>query len=82
MPHTRAHIRFNTTKDVTNFVQQMNSDGSTNKYILENFDGMYRADARSFLGVMYMFAECNDEIYLVNVTKDSEFPFFIDDYRI
>ena len=80
-PHVRAHIRFDTTKEVANFVGELNSDGSINKYFVENFNGSCRVDARSFLGVLYMFSEYNDNLFLVNDTEDGKFPFFIDKYR-
>ena len=38
-------------------------------------------NARSFLGVLYMSAEYNDNLFLVNDTEDGKFPFFVDKYR-
>ena len=80
-PHVRAHIRLDTTDEVVNFVGELNSDGSINKYYLENFNGNCRVNARSFLGVLYMSSEYNDNLFLVNDTEDGKFPFFIDKYR-
>lgn len=79
--HSRAHIRLDRTSDITAFVSLLNSDGSIDKYMLENFDGSHSVSARSFLGAMYMSAEFNDEIYLVNLTEDGRFPFGINQYR-
>lgn len=82
MSHSRAHIRINTTLEASNFVAQMNTDGTTNKYTIENFDGSHRANARSFLGVLYAMSDYNDEMFLVNETQDGYFPNFIDAYRV
>ena len=77
----RARIRLDTTKEVTAFVQQMNSDGSVMKYVVEDFDGTHRVSARSYLGMIYASAEFGDHIYLVNDTDDGYFPHFVDDFR-
>ena len=81
MPYTRAHIRVNTTDEVTSFVKEMNSDGTTNKYVIENFDGSFRVNARSFFGVMYSMTEDCENMFLVNETIDGYFPLFVDKYR-
>ena len=39
MPHSRAHIRLNTTAEAGAFVAQINTDGTTDKYIIEDFNG-------------------------------------------
>lgn len=80
--HTRAQIRLDKISDIQKFVSTLNSDGTTDKYVLENFDGSYRADARSLLGVMYMSTEYADETFLVNLTHDGEYPFIVDSFRI
>lgn len=80
--HSRAHIRFNTIQEATQFVSELNKDGTVNKYVLENFDCESRVNARSLLGVIYMMTEYRDEMYLVNETIDGHFPFFVDKYRI
>ena len=79
--YTRAKIRFNTTHDVTKFVQGLNSLGTIDKFILENEDGTRRVDARSFLGALYASAEFGDDMYLINETNDGRFPFCIDEFR-
>ena len=82
MSHSRAHIRLNTVNEAHNFVMAINSDGTTNKYIIEDFDGIHRADARSLLGVIYSMTDFNDEMYFVNESVDGSFPSFIDAYRV
>ena len=80
--HTRAHIRFNTTEEATKFVTELNSDGTANKYVIEDFDGDSRVNARSLLGVIYAMAEHHDSMFLVNETIDGMFPAFVDKYRV
>ena len=81
MPHSRAHIRLNTTVEAGAFVAQINTDGTTDKYIIEDFNGTQRANARSLLGVIYALSDFNDEMYLVNMTRDGVYPSFVDAYR-
>lgn len=50
-------------------------------FLIVDFSGRQRADAKSLLGVMYAAAEFNDQLYLVNETRDGRFPSFIDEYR-
>lgn len=78
----RAHIRFNTTQEATEFVQFLNSDGTTTKYIITDNTGTYRTNARSLLGVIYAMTDFNDHMYLVNETEDGVFPGTIDKYRV
>ena len=82
MSHTRAHIRFNKAKDVEDFIRSINSDGTTNKYILENFDSTHVVDARSYLGVLYFAVDHADDTFLVNLSEEGKIPFFVDKYRI
>ena len=81
MPHSRAHIRLNTTAEAGTFVAQINTDGTTDKYIIEDFNGTQRANARSLLGVIYALSDFNDEMYPVNMTRDGVYPSFVDAYR-
>lgn len=81
MPHSRAHIRLNTTAEASSFVAQINTDGTADKYIIEDFNGTQRANARSLLGVIYALSDFNDEMYLVNLTRDGVYPSFVDAYR-
>ena len=78
----RAHIRIVGPAQAAEFVSKVNSDGSTNKYYVENADGKVRADARSLLGVIYASAEFKDFMYFVNDSNDGELPGFIDSYRV
>ena len=50
-------------------------------FLIVDFNGRQRADAKSLLGVMYAVAEFNDQLYLVNETNNGSFPSFIDEYR-
>jgi hypothetical protein len=77
----RARIRLETSSQVTDFVRELNSDGTINKYTIENSDGTYRVNARSYLGVLYASAEFKGILYLVNETNNDPFPVFIDKYR-
>jgi hypothetical protein len=81
MPHSRAHIRVITTAEAAQFVADLNSDGTANKYVIENFDCSNRVNARSLLGVIYAMTEHQDEMFLVNVTEDGEYPFSVNKYR-
>ena len=77
----RARIRLDTTKAVSDFVKILNSDGSINKYVVEDFDGRHRVNARSYLGMIYASAEFGEHMYLVNETEDGYFPAFINEFR-
>ncbi len=81
MGHSRAHLRMMTNEEVSNFVTILNSDGSTDRYTLENFDGSRRVNARSLIGAIYMTVDFNNETYLVNETHDGIFPTGIDQFR-
>ena len=74
---TRTKIRLETNKEVTTFVQKLNTDGSIDKYIVEDGDGSHRVDARSYLGMLYASAEFAGNMFLVNETEDGKFPSFI-----
>lgn len=78
----RAHIRINTTREAAEFVQKLNSDGSVNKYSIVDDTGLYRANARSLIGVLYAMTDFNDNMYFVNETEDGAFPSTIDMYRV
>ena len=82
MGYLRAKLELTTNRRVAEFVQRINSDGSTSKWMLENFEGDCRVDARSFLGVLYASTEWGGEIYFVNASdENAELPGFIDDFR-
>ena len=82
MIHTRTHIRLNTTEDASCFVAQLNTDGTTDKYSIEDFNGIHRANARSLLGVIYAMSDYHDEMYLVNETQNGVYPSFVDTFRV
>ena len=73
----RTRIRLETNSQVTNFVRLLNSDGSIDKYIVEDESGTCRVGARSYLGMLYASSEFADNMYLVNETEDGKFPTFI-----
>lgn len=80
--YSRTHIRINGTVEATNFVSMLNADGTADKYIIEDFKGVQRANARSLLGVIYAMSDFNDEMYLVNLTNNGVYPSFIDNLRV
>ena len=77
----RARIRLDTMNEVANFVRQLNTDGSINKYVVEDLEGKHRVNARSYLGMIYASAEFGEHMYFVNETEDGVFPAFINSYR-
>ena len=81
MLRTRTHIRLNTTEEASRFVSQLNTDGTADKYSIEDFDGVHRANARSLLGVIYAMSDYHDEMYLVNETQNGVYPSFVDAFR-
>ena len=78
----RAHIRINTPQEAAAFVQKLNSDGTANKYSIIDNTGLYRANARSLIGVIYAMTDFNDSMYFINETEDGVFPSMIDMYRV
>lgn len=80
--HSRAHIRLMTMNDIKNFVSVLNSDGTADRYTIENANGSLRINARSIEGVIYAAVDYNDETYLVNETNDGIYPSGIDEYRV
>ena len=81
MNHIRAHLRMMTNEEVSDFVSTLNQDGTTDKYILEDFTGNHRVSARSLIGAIYMTVDHNNDIYLVNESNDGYFPSSIDKFR-
>lgn len=80
MAYTRTAVRLERMRDIEDFVRKLNSDGTTDKYVLENFDGSIKANARSLLGVIYMTTDY-EYTYLVNVSNDGQMPSFVNEYR-
>jgi hypothetical protein len=82
MPHTRAHIRLNTMDEIKTFIDQFNRIGGIDKFMVEDFEGKQRVNARSLVGMIYAMTDFNDNMFIVNETTDGIFPNFIDAYRI
>ena len=82
MLRTRAHIRLNTTEEASRFVSQLNTDGTIDKYSIEDFNGVHRANARSLIGVIYAMSDFYDEMFLVNETHNGVYPNFVDAFRV
>ena len=82
MPHTRAHIRLNTMDEIKTFIDQFNRIGGIDKFMVEDFEGNQRVNARSLVGMIYAMTDFNDNMFIVNETTDGVFPNFIDTYRI
>lgn len=80
--HSRTHIRIDSVRDVQKFVSLINSDGTSDKLIIENFDRSFSTSARSRLGVLYAMAYYNEETFLVNLDRDGIYPPGIDAFRI
>ena len=80
--HSRCKIRLETAKEVEEFVSRLNTDGTIDKYFVEDFDCQRRVDARSYLGMIYASSEFAGETYLVNSTEDGKYPKWITDYMI
>ncbi len=82
MSHIRAKLNLDTATDANEFVIKVNSDGSTDKWMLENRERTSRVSARSILGVLYAVYEWGGEIYLVNDSQEeTPFPSFVDHFR-
>ena len=77
----RARIRLDTSREVKDFCEAMNSDGTITKYTVEDLTGSYRVNARSFLGMLAASADFGGHMYLVNETEDGVFPSFVDKFR-
>ena len=80
--YVRAHIRLTTIKDIDTFVSALNSDGTSDRYTVENFNGSRRVNARSMEGMIYASIDFNDEMYIINETNDGIFPHIVDKYRV
>lgn len=79
--HTRAHIRLMTMRDIDAFVSALNSDGTSSRYTIENFNSSLRINARSLNGVIYAAMDFNDELFLVNETADGVYPNAVNEFR-
>lgn len=79
--YTRAQIYLTGDTDVTEFVTVVNTKSPTDKYVIENEDGSFKANARSIMGVLYATRDFQDNMFLVNLTNDGVFPSGIDRFR-
>lgn len=79
--HTRAQLRIMNNQDAVRLVSILNSDGTADKYTLEDYEARHCVSARSLLGVMYMGMEHTEDMFLVNETEDGKFPSAIDQFR-
>lgn len=80
--HIRAHIRINSMNEAMDFVSKINTDGTADKLMIEDFEGRQRVNARSIIGVMYAVTDFNDNMFFVNDTNNGNFPSVVDIYRI
>ena len=60
MGHVRAQLRIMNNQDAVQLVSILNSDGTADKYVIEDYEGNHRVSARSLLGVMYMGTASSD----------------------
>ena len=81
MAHIRTQLRLNNTKEAVKLVSLLNSDGTADKYVLEDDTGDVRVNARSLLGVIYMSTEHNEHMHLVNCSNDGQYPVGVDQFR-
>lgn len=81
MGHVRAQLKIMSNQDAVQLVSILNSDGTADKYVIEDYEGNHRVSARSLLGVMYMGMEHTEDMFLVNMTNDGKFPSTIDQFR-
>ena len=69
----RLRIHISNQHDAVELINALNT--WTDKFILETDDAIYRVDAKSILGVLYLVSEHrNHEIYLVNLTSSGYYP--------
>ena len=77
MGYNRAKIKLETTSDISEFVQILQT--ISDDFIIEDKEGALKVNARSLLGVTYASMEF-DEMYLVNKNKGT-IPYKIDRFR-
>lgn len=82
--YSRAKIQVTTMTEIETLVREINSDSSSDHWVLENEDGTLRVSARSLLGMIYACTDWRGETYLVNETRGAEepLPAFVDKYRV
>lgn len=81
MSHTRTELELVTATDAQKLCSVLNSDGTADKYVLENYDGTYRLNPRSYMQIICAIMEFPDGIFLVNDTHNGVYPAGVDEYR-
>ena len=80
MSNVRAHINVTTQTEILKLISNLSTLDDT--FTVENFNGSIRVNARSIMGMLYITAECGDQLYLVNNTHDGVFPALLDELRV
>lgn len=80
MSHVRAQINVTTQTEILKLIANLSNLDDT--FTVENFNGSIRVNARSIMGMLYITAECGDQLYLVNNTHDGVFPALLDELRV
>ena len=80
MSHVRAQINVATQTEILKLISNLSNLDDT--FTVENFNGSIRVNARSIMGMLYITAECGDQLYLVNNTHDGVFPALLDELRV
>ena len=80
MSHVRAQINVITQTEILKLISNLSNLDDT--FTVENFNGSIRVNARSIMGMLYITAECGDQLYLVNNTHDGVFPALLDELRV
>lgn len=80
MSHVRAQINVTTQTEILKLISNLSNLNDT--FTVENFNGSIRVNARSIMGMLYITAECGDQLYLVNNTHDGVFPALLDELRV
>ena len=80
MSHVRAQINVATQTEILKLISNLSNLDDT--FTVENFNGSIRVNARSIMGMLYITAECGDQLYLVNNTRDGVFPSHLDELRV
>ena len=80
MSHVRAQINVTTQTEILKLISNLSNLDDT--FTVENFNSSIRVNARSIMGMLYITAECGDQLYLVNNTHDGVFPALLDELRV
>lgn len=73
----RKRLVFDNQHRILDFILKM--EGEPEEYVLEDFRGWLRVNARSINGVLYA-ARDFEEIYIMNTQNHGKFPEFIEEY--